>query len=190
MLNLFNSIKKLSRLWVIITLILQNQLTFYAPSYLCDCLLLFERNENAYNLRNQTDYSNPFTRLQLYRNSFFPSSIKLWNNLTPEMIITLILQNQLTFYTGFWGSRTWKLDNIKLVQEEFMHLRIYATVYYSLSKTKMLTICIIKQIIVTHLLGYNCIATHFFLDSKLEHLGNPVIILAASCWICSILLKN
>jgi hypothetical protein len=25
-----------------------------APSYLCDCLLPFERNENAYNLRNQT----------------------------------------------------------------------------------------------------------------------------------------
>jgi hypothetical protein len=32
-----------------------------------------------------------------------------------------------------------------------------------LSETKMLTICVIKQIIVTHLLGYNCIATHFFL---------------------------
>ena len=30
-------------------------------------------------------YSNPFTRLQLYRNSFFPSSIKFWNNLTPEI---------------------------------------------------------------------------------------------------------
>ena len=27
-----------------------------------------KRNENAYNLRNQTDYSNPFTRLQFYRN--------------------------------------------------------------------------------------------------------------------------
>jgi hypothetical protein len=56
-----------------------------APSYLCDCLLPFERNENVYNLRNQTDYSNPFTRLQLYRNSFFPSSIKLWNNLPLEI---------------------------------------------------------------------------------------------------------
>jgi hypothetical protein len=56
-----------------------------APSYLCDCLLPFERNENVYNLLNQTDYSNPFTRLQLYRNSFFPSSIKFWNNLTPEI---------------------------------------------------------------------------------------------------------
>ena len=56
-----------------------------APSYLCDCLLPFERNENAYNLHNQTDYSNPFTRLQLYHNSFFPSSIKLWNNLPLEI---------------------------------------------------------------------------------------------------------
>ena len=44
-----------------------------------------------------------------------------------------------------------------------MHLRIYATVYYPLSETKMFTICVIKQIIVTHLLGNNCIATHFFL---------------------------
>ena len=32
-----------------------------------------------------------------------------------------------------------------------MHLRIYATVYYPLSETKLLTICVIKQIIVTHL---------------------------------------
>jgi hypothetical protein len=61
---------------------------WWIGKYLCIwviCLLPFEGNENAYNLRNQTDYSNPFTRLQLYRNSFFPSSIKLWNNLTPEI---------------------------------------------------------------------------------------------------------
>jgi hypothetical protein len=56
-----------------------------APWYFCDCQLPFERNENAYSLRNQTDYSNSFTRLQLHRNSFFPSSIKLWNNLTPDI---------------------------------------------------------------------------------------------------------
>jgi hypothetical protein len=42
----------------------------------------------------------------------------------------------------------------------FPDLRIYATVYYPLSETKMLAICVIKQTIVTHLLGYNCIATH------------------------------
>ena len=36
-------------------------------------------------MRNQTGYSDPITRLQLYRNSFFPPSIKLWNNLTPEI---------------------------------------------------------------------------------------------------------
>jgi hypothetical protein len=40
-------------------------------------------SENAYNLGNQTEYNNPFTGLQLHRNSFFPSSINLWNNLTP-----------------------------------------------------------------------------------------------------------
>ena len=40
---------------------------------------------------------------------------------------------------------------------------VYYPVYYPLSETKMLTICVIKQIIVTHLLGNNCIATHIFL---------------------------
>jgi hypothetical protein len=45
----------------------------------------FARNENTYNLCNQTEYSNPLSRLQLHRNSFFPSSIKLWNNLTQEI---------------------------------------------------------------------------------------------------------
>ena len=39
-----------------------------APSYLYDCLLPFGGKENAYNLRNQTEYSNPLTRLQLCRN--------------------------------------------------------------------------------------------------------------------------
>jgi hypothetical protein len=43
--------------------------------------------------------------------NFIKNLSRLW------VIITLILQNQLTFCTGFWGSRTWKLDNIKLVQE-------------------------------------------------------------------------
>jgi hypothetical protein len=55
-------------------------LRIYATAY-----YPLKRNENAYNLRNHTDYSNPFTRLQFYRNYFFPSSIKLWNNLTPEI---------------------------------------------------------------------------------------------------------
>ena len=48
--------------------------------------------------------------------NFIKKLSRLW------VIITLILQNQLTFGTGFWGSRTWKLDNIKLVQEEFEDL--------------------------------------------------------------------
>ena len=51
----------------------------------------------------------------------------------------------------------------------YNNTQICATVYYPLSETKMLTICVIKQIIVTHLLGYNCIANHFsFFDQTLE----------------------
>ena len=39
------------------------RLRIYATAY-----YPLKRNENAYNLRNHTDYSNPFTRLQFYRN--------------------------------------------------------------------------------------------------------------------------
>ena len=53
--------------------------------YLYDCLLPFIREENELNLRNQTEFRNPFTRLQLFANSFFPSTIKSWNKLSPQL---------------------------------------------------------------------------------------------------------
>jgi predicted ferric reductase len=40
-----------------------------SPLYLSDCLLPFIREENELNLRNQTEFRNPFTRLQLFANS-------------------------------------------------------------------------------------------------------------------------
>ena len=46
-----------------------------------DCLVNFVSENNHYNLRNQNDYKIPFTRLQLYSNSFFPSTIRLWKSL-------------------------------------------------------------------------------------------------------------
>ena len=56
-----------------------------SPLYLYDCLLPFIREENELNLRNQTEFRNPFTRLQLFANSFFPSTIKSWNKLSPQL---------------------------------------------------------------------------------------------------------
>ena len=52
---------------------------------LYDCLLPFIREENELNLHNQTEFRNPLTRLQLFTNSFFPSSIKSWNKLSPQL---------------------------------------------------------------------------------------------------------
>ena len=43
------------------------------------------REENELNLRNQTEFRNPFTRLQLFANSFFPSTIKSWNKLSLQL---------------------------------------------------------------------------------------------------------
>ena len=54
-----------------------------SPLYLYDCLLPFIREENELNMRNQTEFRNPFTRLQLFANFFFPSTIKSWNKLCP-----------------------------------------------------------------------------------------------------------
>ena len=56
-----------------------------SPLYLYDCLLPFIREENELNLRNQTEFRNPFTRLQLFANSFFHSTIKSLNKLSPQL---------------------------------------------------------------------------------------------------------
>jgi hypothetical protein len=68
-----------------------------SPLYLYDCLLPFIRvitklpnsehirEENELNLRNQTEFRNPFTRLQLFANSFFLFTIKSWNQLSPQL---------------------------------------------------------------------------------------------------------
>ena len=39
----------------------------------------------GYNLRNRQDYIEPRCRLELYKRSFFPSSISLWNSLQIEI---------------------------------------------------------------------------------------------------------
>ena len=51
------------------------------PSYLTD-LLPSRVNENStYNLRTGNNFEIPFTRLCSYESSFFPSTLKLWNDL-------------------------------------------------------------------------------------------------------------
>ena len=46
-----------------------------SPLYLYEYAMPFMGEENELNLRNQTEYRNPLTRLQLFANSVFPSSI-------------------------------------------------------------------------------------------------------------------
>ena len=51
------------------------------PSYLLDLLPNRVNETNICNLRNNTDFAIPFTRLCSYESSFFPSTLKLWNDL-------------------------------------------------------------------------------------------------------------
>jgi hypothetical protein len=53
-----------------------------APSYLYDLIPPRVEARTAYNLRNRADLQQPFARLQTYAQSFFPSTIKMWNDLS------------------------------------------------------------------------------------------------------------
>jgi hypothetical protein len=52
-----------------------------APSYLSDLVPNLVQDRVGYNLRNRGNIDVPFARINLYANSFFPSTIKIWNDL-------------------------------------------------------------------------------------------------------------
>jgi hypothetical protein len=56
-----------------------------APCYLRDILPGQIQNRTGYPLRNRNNIDQPRTRLQVYDKSFFPSTIRLWNELNPEL---------------------------------------------------------------------------------------------------------
>ena len=62
-----------------------------APSYLRDLLPNRVDETSTYDLRNNTDFVIPFSRLCSYESSFFPSTLKLWNDLDTQ-IRTLITE--------------------------------------------------------------------------------------------------
>ena len=54
---------------------------------------IFIHIHNPYNIRNQNDFTLPNYRLQMMRNSYFPSTITAWNNLDPEVRQSQTLSN-------------------------------------------------------------------------------------------------
>ena len=54
------------------------------PTYLNDLLPNRVNETNNYNLRNRNNFEIPFTRLCSFESSFFPSTLKLWNELDLE----------------------------------------------------------------------------------------------------------
>ena len=58
-----------------------------APSYLFDLLPPETREYTTYNLRNGNNIALPVTRLEAFKRSFIPYSIRLWNRL-PHQIRT------------------------------------------------------------------------------------------------------
>ena len=56
------------------------------PDFLTSIITPLRRN-NPYNIRNQNDFTLPNYRLQMMRNSYFPSTITAWNNLDPDVTV-------------------------------------------------------------------------------------------------------
>ena len=56
-----------------------------APAYLTDLMPNRVSDMSNYNLRNNQDFNIPFTRLCSFETSFFPSTLKLWNDLDPHI---------------------------------------------------------------------------------------------------------
>lgn len=52
-----------------------------APSYLQELLPSTVNEQSNYNLRNNQNFDVPFSRLCAFESSFFPSSLRLWNQL-------------------------------------------------------------------------------------------------------------
>jgi hypothetical protein len=55
-----------------------------APTYLIDILNKYKHN-NRYNTRAKLSYRPPYCRLSNFSRSFFPYTIKLWNNLSMDI---------------------------------------------------------------------------------------------------------
>ena len=55
-----------------------------APEYLCELLPPENHEYICYNLRNNKNIKVPFTRLETFKRSFFPYSIRLWNSLSKK----------------------------------------------------------------------------------------------------------
>ena len=55
------------------------------PSYLSDLLPPLVSDTNPYSLRNSDNIQSIRTRTNIFFNSFFPSTIRAWNNLPDEM---------------------------------------------------------------------------------------------------------
>ena len=67
-------------------LVLFNKITQgQCPEYLTDLMPPLVSESTNYNLRTSQNYTTPLSRLTLYQKSFFPSTLKLWNDLDLTM---------------------------------------------------------------------------------------------------------
>jgi hypothetical protein len=97
-----------------------------APPYLSDLLPQQIHARTDYGLRNRDDYDPPRARLNVYANSFIPSTIRAWNELDPSIKTLpsvaafrakhkrdLPTKNALAYFGGRLESASCKIKNKK-----------------------------------------------------------------------------
>ena len=55
------------------------------PQYLSECLPPVASDVSGYNLRNNEKYVLPRCRLRISEKSFIPSTVRIWNDLSPTI---------------------------------------------------------------------------------------------------------
>ena len=55
------------------------------PQYLSECLPPVASDVSGYNLRNNENYVLPRCRLRISEKSFIPSTVRIWNDLSPTI---------------------------------------------------------------------------------------------------------
>ena len=106
----------------------------YAPPYLNDIIPDKHENVSSYNTRNKNKYFIPRCRLELFKKSFVPDSIRLWNLLKEEAReaisiksflknISVEIANPPSYYA--FGKRFINIIHTKLRHKCILHYDLY-----------------------------------------------------------------
>jgi hypothetical protein len=95
-----------------------------APLYLQNACPPLTRDRTTYNLRSNMNITTPQQRTSTYQNSFFPQTIKDWNNLDRESRLLPSIESFKNFLKNSSGQKTNKLYHHNSSKAAISHTRM------------------------------------------------------------------